>query len=261
MIETLRSETLLNAQGASPSPSRLIGTRLLKSRLLSHEERRALDGAVSSPRSVRIGTDLVEEGQRTDSVFIVVDGWACRYMTTSGGGRQFPALVLPGDIGNLDSLMLDQLDYGVRTLSHATVVALPRDRALALAALHPGIARTFTWLAMIENVILSKWVLSLGRRDARERLAHLLCELNARLNAEEGNRSSFGHPLTQEQIGDALGLTAVHVNRTIQQLRTEGVIVTSGRTMTLPDLARLRRIGGFDPSYLHIDPPKSARLS
>lgn len=261
MIETLRFEVLLNSHGASPSPSRLIGTRLLESRLLSHEERRALDDAVSSPRPVRTGTDLVGEGQRTDSLFIVVDGWACRYMTTSAGGRQFPALILPGDIGNLDSLMLDQLDYGVRTLSDATVVTLPRDRALALAALHPGIARAFTRLAMVENVILSKWVLSLGCRDARERLAHLFCELSARLDAQDGNQSSFEYPLTQEQIGDALGLTAVHVNRTIQQLRAEGLVVTRGRTMLLPDVARLRRISGFDPRYLHIDPPIGARLS
>lgn len=254
MIETLQVQTPLNSHGASPSPSRLIGTRLLESRSLSQEERRALGDAVSSPHSVRTGTDLVQEGQCSANLFIVVDGWACRYMATNGGERQVSALLVPGDIGNLDSLLFDRLDYGVRTLTDATVVALSRDRALALAALHPGIARTFTWLAMVENVTLSRWALSLGCRTAREQLAHLFCELSARLDAEDGNQSSFDHPLRQEQIGDAIGRTAVHVNRTMQQLRAEGLIVTEGRRMIIPDVARLRRIAEFDPRYLHIHP-------
>lgn len=259
MIEVSQIETSIVLRG--PSSSRLAGTRLLKSHLLLNEERRALDNAVSPPRSVGAGTDLVQEGQRTDNVFIVVDGWACRYMTTSAGGRQFPGLVLPGDIGNLDSLMFDRLDYGVRTLSDATVVALPRDRALALAALHPGIAGTFTWLALIENVMLSRSALSLGRRDARQRLAHLFSEVSARLAVQDGNQSGFEFPLTQEQIADAVGLTGVHVNRTMQQLRAEGVIVTRGRTMLIPDVARLRRIAGFDPRYLHMDAAADGGLS
>ena len=170
-------------------------------------------------------------------------------------------MLVPGDVGNLDSLMFDRLDYGVRTLTLATIVALSRDRALALAAQYPGIARTFTWLALVENAILSKWALSLGRRSAKERLAHLLCELSVRLDADDGVASSFPLPLTQEQLADALGLTSVHVKRTLQQLRVEGMVVTANRTMTLPDVAGLRRIGGFDPSYLHIEPPVETRLT
>ena len=261
MIEAQHSESLSGTRVAPRHSSRLAGTRLWASRFLSRVERDALEEAVASTRSVNANTDLVREGERTDTLFIVADGWACRYTTTREGGRHLPALLVPGDVDNLDSLMFDRLDYGVRTFTQATIVALTRDRALALAAQHPGIARTFTWLALVENVILSKWALSLGRRSAKERLAHLLCELSVRLDAEDGNETSFSFPLTQEQVADALGLTSVHVNRTMQQLRNDGMVATANRTMTLPDAQGLRRIGGFDPHYLHIDPPADIQLA
>lgn len=244
---------------ARPAATPLSATRLWRSRFLSREEQHALADAVSLAKPVAPNIDLVREGERADALFLVTDGWACRYTTTREGGRQLPALLVPGDVGNLDSLMFDRLDYGVRTITQATIVALPRDRALALAAQHPGIARTFTWLGLIENVILSKWTLSLGRRSAIERLAHLLCELSVRLGAENGEESSFAFSLTQEQIADALGLTSVHVNRTMQHLRTDGLIATANRTVTIPDVAKLRQVGGFDPRYLHIAPPGEAQ--
>lgn len=261
MIEVQPSETLSGNRIAPRHSSRLVGTRLWASHFLSRDERDALEDAVVSTRSVNANTDLVREGERMDTLFIVAEGWACRYTTTREGGRQLPALLVPGDVGNLDSLMFDRLDYGVRTLTQATIVALPRDRALALAAQHPGIARTFTWLALVENAILSKWALSLGRRSAKERLAHLLCELSVRLDAEDGNESSFAFPLTQEQVADALGLTSVHVNRTMQQLRSDGMVATANRTIILPDLQGLRQIGGFDPRYLHAEPAAEAQLA
>ena len=243
-----------------PCPS-LAGTRLAQSAFLSDEERKALEAAILPARSIRTGVDLAREGERTDNLFIVIEGWACRYTTTSDGGRQLPALLIPGDVGNLDSVLFDRLDFGVRTLTEATVVALPRDRALALAAQHPGVARMFTWLALVENAILGKWALSLGRRSAKERLAHLLCELSVRLGDEGEVESNFALPLTQEHIADALGLTPVHVNRTMQQLRTDGLIVNANRKITLSDVASLRKLGGFDPSYLHTEPPKDIQLS
>ena len=261
MIQAQASETLSVDRIAPRQPSRLAGTRLWASRFLSREERDALEDAVVATVSVNANTDLVREGERTDTLFIVVDGWACRYTTTREGGRQLPALLVPGDVGNLDSLMFDRLDYGVRTLTQTTIVPLPRDRALALAAQHPGIARTFTWAALVENVILSKLALSLGRRSAKERLAHLLCELSVRLDAEDGNESSFAFPLTQEQVADALGLTSVHVNRTMQQLRSDGMVASANRTMTLPDVQGLRQIGGFDPRYLHTKPAAEAQFA
>jgi CRP-like cAMP-binding protein len=208
---------------------------------------------VSASTAIKAGTHLIREKERADCLFIVCTGWAFRYSITREGGRQISALLLPGDIANLDSLMFDRLDYGVCAVSEATIVALSRDRALALAAEHPGIAQSFTRLASIENSALTKWVLSLGRRPAKQRLAHLLCEISLRLDAEQDNESRFYYPLVQEQLADTLGLTPVHVNRTMQQLRTERLIVTGSKMMVLPDMARLRETGGFDPHYLHLN--------
>lgn len=231
----------------------LRGTSLGRSTLLSRDERSALEGAVVSRRSVNAHVELVREGERTDNLFLIIKGWACRYTTTREGGRQFSALLLPGDLCNLDSLLFDRLDCGVRTLTPATIVALPRESALALTAQYSGIACTFTWLAFVENAILAKLALTLGRRSAKQRLAHLLCGLSARLGKDHDDESSFEFPLTQEQIGDALGLTAVHVNRTMHVLRDDGLVTINNRTMTLSSVAELRQVGGFDPSYLHIE--------
>ena len=253
MIAVHPAEMINVARIASLKSSLLARTRLWASAFLSREEQLLLESAALPAKSVRSGIDLVREGERTDNLLVVVEGWAGRYTTTSEGGRQIPTLLVAGDIANLDTLLFDRIDYGVRTFTPTTIVPLPRDRALALAVQHPGIARTFTWLALVENAALGKWALSLGRRSARERLAHLLCELSVRLDREDGGESSFALPLTQEHLADALGLTSVHVNRTMQLLRSEGLVATAGRTVTLPDVARLRRIGGFDPRYLHLD--------
>ena len=241
------------ANPAARASSRLAGTRLRNSCLLSGDEQDVLDAAVLPPIAVGANVDLVREGDRTDGLFIVLEGWACQYTTTRDGGRQLSALLVPGDVGNLDSLMFERPDYSLRTLSKARIAVLPRERALALAAQHPGIARTFTWLAMVENAVLGRWTLSLGRKPALDRLAHLLCELSVRVGAEDGGKSNFACPLTQEHFADALGLTSVHVNRTMQQLRLAGLLVTVDRVVTLPDLPALRRVGGFDPRYLHLD--------
>lgn len=256
MIEALRFWETPVVPGPPP---RLVAASPWASGSLSHEERRALDDAGSSPRDVKAGVDLVSEGDRADDLLILTEGWAFRYATTERGGRQISALLLPGDIGNLDSLMFDHLEYGVRTLTDAMVVELPRARALALGDRFPAIARMFTRLAMSENRVLTKWLLLLGRRSARERLAHLLCELSVRLGTED--EAGFVCPLTQEQFADLLGLTSVHVNRTLQQLRQDGLIATDGRKVSIPDLDRLGDLAAFDPSYLGNQPLTDGRVA
>ena len=160
--------------------------------------------------------------------------------------------LLPGDVANLDALQFERLDYGVRTITQATIVALPCKQVSMLAAEYSGIARALARLGFIENAIVSQRALSLGRRSAAERIAHLLCELSVRLNAESGGESSYAFPLTQEVIGDALGLTAVHVNRTMRVLQKDGLIALEDRYITIPDAMRLRQVCGFDQSYLHM---------
>ena len=234
-------------------PSRnLRSTGLWRSPFLTKTEQRALERAVTWSKRFDPHKDLITEAERADNLLIVASGWAYRYTCAPDGGRQLTALLVPGDVANLDMLLFERVAYSVRTLTDVTVVALPRKQALALVDEHPGIAHTFTGLAMIENAIASKWMLSLGRRSAHARIAHLLCEIAIRVGIEGENDVTFPFPLRQEQIGDVLGLTNVHVNRTVRQLRKDGLIQLCDRVLTIPDLAALRYVAGFDPSYLHM---------
>lgn len=232
-------------------------TEMWRSPFLAKDERRALEQAVIWSKSFDHHKDLVCENEKTDNLLIVVSGWAYRYTCASDGGRQLTALLVPGDIANPDTLIFERVVYSVRTLTDVAVVAVPRRQALALVDNYPGIARTFMGLAMIENAIASKWMLSLGRRSAFARVAHLLCELPIRLRIGDGNDITFPFPLRQEQIGDLLGLTNIHVNRTLRKLRRDGLIQLCDRVLTIPDVAALRNAAGFDPAYLqmnqHID--------
>ena len=237
---------------AKPAPGSLAKTALARS-LRAREERSALESAALPARSIKANTDLIREGEAVDQLFVVTQGWACRYKTTRDGGRQIVALLLPGDMANLDTLAFDQPGYGVRFLCEGKVVPIPRERIVALTSEYDGIGGALTRLAMVENAILSQWALCLGRQSAQERLAHLLCELAVRADGDDdGASSSFELPLTQEQLADTLGLTAVHVNRTMQHFRNAGLIVTAGRAITLSDVPRLRLMAGFKPSYLHL---------
>lgn len=250
-------------RATDPGPRRpgLADTRLWRSDLLCDAGRLALGDAPLATRSVDAGADLLREGERSDALFMVLDGWVCRYSTTDGGARQISGLAVPGDLANLDALLLDRIDYGVRVIKRATVLVLPRERALALAAADPGIARAFTRLALVENAVLGRWSLCLGRMSSRERLAHLFCELSLRLGGGDVGESRFEFPLTQEHLADALGLTPVHVNRVMQQLRVDGLIATANRMLTIPDVAKLRRVAGFDPRYLHLEQASPAAPS
>lgn len=230
----------------------LANSALMRSHLLSDADRAALSHAIGTARTVPVGTELLRERETADGIYILAAGWACRHKTLRDGGRQMPALLVPGDICNLDSLLLGAADHGIRTLTDTVLHILPRDRALELCLAHPGIALAVTRIALVETLILSRWAVCLGRQSARSRLAHLLCELDVRLAAPApAGASRFDLPLTQEQLADVLGLTSVHVNRTIQQLRAEGLIVSQGRTIAIPDILRLRGVGEFDPAYLH----------
>lgn len=252
MFEALPCETLIARPPLRSAPS-LANTRLASFTFLTTAELIALEDCTASRGSVKAGTELIQEGDAVENLYFLVEGWACQYTTVRDGRRQISALLLPGDICNLDALLFEQLDCGVRMLSAGTVLPVPREQVAALASTYSGIAQGFTWLGFIENAILARRTLCLGRLSARERVAHLLCELAVRLgfNQDEGE-ISFDMPLTQEHLADALGLTPVHVNRTLQQLRTEGLLASTKRIVAIFDVAALRRAGEFQPGYLHV---------
>jgi two-component sensor histidine kinase len=217
---------------------------------VSDQERAALAKIRVGSRTLKPGEKLIDEQTTPHNLYLLQDGWAYRHITTRNGGRQIPTLLIPGDVCNLDNLLLERVDFGVRALTKATVLTLPCEQARKLAADYPGVGRAFTWLALAENSILSQWAVGLGRKPALERLAHLLCEISVRIGAYDAGKQGFELPLTQELIGDIIGTTAIHVNRTMQQLRSANLIATRGRTITITDMSGLQAIANFDLSYL-----------
>ena len=226
-------------------------TCLATSSPLSAAEWHALEQVRLQARPVRAGTELIREGGPAGDIHVLADGWACRFKLHRDGRRQISTLLAPGDVCNLDALVFGKLAYGVRMLRKGTILSLPCDSVLRLIDDHPGIARGITRLGFIENAVLAQWALCLGRQSARERMAHLLCELAVRLGCGDSGAIAFDLPLTQEHMGDVLGLTSIHVNRTLQQLRAEGLLASVLRRITIPDIAGLRQVANFDPAYLH----------
>jgi CRP-like cAMP-binding protein len=220
---------------------------------LGQEERHHLEAALTT-RIVPARTSLFSEGDTAGTLYLLADGWAFRHQTARNGSRQIVGLALPGDFCNLDVLAFGRIDYGVRMLTPGTLLTIERDKALALGVYFPAISALFAQTSFVENAILSRWTFCLGRLSAQERLAHLLCELAVRRGyAQDRRQVRIELPLTQEQLADVLGLTGVHVNRVLQQLRSRGLVAKRGRMVEIFDFPALRAMAGFEPAYLHRD--------
>ena len=228
--------------------------RLRRVTSLSNASLDQIAAVCGPPQTFAAHADIVREGGGTDSIHLVVEGWCCRYRLLADGRRQFPAILLPGDICDLDGLMLRRIHFGVAALTACKVARIPREQLIALMDANVEVRDAFWWLLSVENSIASEWAVGLGRRSTEERLAHLLCELLVRLTtvqADQGN--TFELPLIQQELGDALGVSTVHVNRTLQGLRTRGILRHEGRTLTVLDLDALQELAGFNPDYLHLE--------
>jgi CRP-like cAMP-binding protein len=164
------------------------------------------------------------------------------------GGRQITGFLLPGDICDTGAAILKQTDHSIFALTQVKIASI--TRAALIEATRER--QAFWWASLVDEAVLRTWIVNLGRRDAHARIAHLLCELHARMKRvgliQDGE---FSLPLTQEQLADALGLTSVHVNRTLQRLRAEGLVALRNRTLTILDTERLSEVAGFDAGYLH----------
>ena len=209
-------------------------------------------------RMVESGSYLVREGDPPKLCALLMTGFAFRQKTTQDGARQILSFHVPGDLLDLPSLFLKIADHSVQTLvrSQVAFIAVPALRELVLE--QPGIARAMWVDALVDGSISREWELNLGQRDARARIAHILCELASRMEAAGllESKDLFELPITQEQLGDAAGLTSVHVNRTLQALKAEELIGRAGRTgriITVPDWDKLRAAADFNSRYLHLD--------
>lgn len=239
----------------------LSSTLLWRSKHLDSPDRDALSQAVGKVRHLEAGTEIVAHDGGGGALHVLLDGWAARYKLLDNGSRSIPALLTPGDICDAEALPLRSLGTGVRMLTGGTVAMLPRQRLNELLASRPAVAKALLGLAFVENSILSEWAASLARRSAVERLAHLLCELLVRLwVVGQADGLGFHLPLTQDQIADVLGLTSIHVNRTLRSLRAAGAVSMRGRHLTIHDWPGLSASCGFDPGYLHLEMSGSAFL-
>ena len=208
--------------------------------------------ACQNIREVAAGHHLIREGDRPDPVFVMLEGWACQYKILPDGGRQIMAFMLPGDFCDIHIAVLEAMDHSVVTLTKAKVAFLPRAQMEALVEARPTITRAFWWSQLVDQGVLRAWIVSMGRRTSLERIAHLMCELYIRMrNIGLATDDRCEMPLTQVVLADAVGLTPVHVNRILRQLRLGNVMELQAGSLTVLDPVRLARIAGFDDNYLH----------
>jgi CRP-like cAMP-binding protein len=223
---------------------------------LPANDRQALLDSPWRLRRMDAGSYLVREGMPPLHCAILVNGFAFRHKMTGHGARQILTICIPGDAVDLQHMFLDVADHSVQLLTRANVVDIPRDALNELFLARPAIARAVTQLALIEGSIIREWVLNIGRRDARQRIAHILCEFAVRLEARQlaPRGSGFELPLTQEQLADAAGLTSVHVNRVLKGMEVDGLIHRNRRLIQFPNWRALQQAGDFSRTYLHVAP-------
>jgi CRP-like cAMP-binding protein len=212
----------------------------------------ALEAATANPRQYPPKHDLIREGDPPRPVFVVLDGWACRYKILPSGGRQIMAFLMPGDCCDLHVGMLAEMDHSIQAVTAANIATVPRADVDALMHAHPNIARAMYIAQLVDEGTLRSWIVSMGRRSSVERVAHLMCELYLRaVTVGEGIGQQVTLPLSQIVLADALGMTAVHINRVLRGLREAGAMDLRRGSLLVLDPARLVQIAGFDENYLH----------
>jgi CRP-like cAMP-binding protein len=225
---------------------------------LSAEDRDAVMALPYTLRTLEPSSYTIREADPPEACAVLLSGFAYRQKLTGDGARQIVALHIPGDALDFQNLFLDVSDHSVQMLTRAEVAFVPRGDLQALARSRSGVGHAILVKILVEASVFREWVLNVGRRDSRARLAHLLCELAVRLDAE-GLAQEYGYelPMTQEQLADAVGLTPVHVNRTLKALEAEGLITRTRRNISFPNWQQMRRVGDFNQRYLHLEPQKS----
>jgi CRP-like cAMP-binding protein len=234
----------------------MITAHLKKLRLrtaISADEERVIRGLVAESRRSRADTVLVKAGQPLTVSMLILDGWLVRSKDLPSGERQVMEIHLPGDFADLHGFTLKQLDHDLIAITECVIGYVPHERLMELTEKHPRLARIYWLSTNIDAAITREMALSLGQRSAISRMAHLFCELHTRLaiiGRTDGD--TFEFPLTQRELGECLGLTVVHVNRTLQELRRRGLVRAENRHVTITDRRGLEDVAEFDPTYLQL---------
>jgi CRP-like cAMP-binding protein len=221
---------------------------------LSADDRAAVLHLPHDVKTIQRGHFVVREREKTSHSCVMLSGVCARTKIVGTGHRQIVAVHMKGDLVDLQNSLLEIADHSVEALTTSKVARIPRDEIVRLAEERPQVGRALWLDTLVEGSISREWVANIGRRDARTRIAHLLCEFAVRLRvAGLVEDDSYELPMTQEQIGDATGLTAVHVNRTIRALEADGLIERAHpRAIHYKDWRAMAEAGDFDSNFLHL---------
>ena len=226
---------------------------------LTDDERQALKDLPMQIVALKENQDIVRMGDRPSRSCLMLSGLSCTYNMTGDGKRQIHAFHIPGDIPDLQSLHLKVLDTSLGTLTPCSVGFITHEDLHKLCERHYRIASAFWRETLVDGAIFREWMTSIGQREAYPRIAHLMCEMLVRMRAVGlADGYSCDLPITQTEIGDALGITTVHVNRVLQAMRTDGLIELKGERLNIPDWEKLMEAGDFDPTYLHLESNQAA---
>jgi CRP-like cAMP-binding protein len=240
------------ASASRPAVSALVA-KLSHFAPLADDDARVLEGLCNQAQRLEADVDVVAEGEVPPSPFVLIDGMAYRYRLLPDGKRQILTFLLPGDVFELHAFLFTAMDYSVGTLVPTRIAPISRDIVTTLFVEHPRIGAALWWSAVQQEAIQRERIVALGRRTAAGRVAYLLSELVSRMRAVGVSHDhAIGLPLTQPELADTLGLTAVHINRVLKKFRSDGLITLERRRLVLQDVTRLHEVAGFDEGYLHL---------
>lgn len=224
---------------------------------ISPEEERAIRGAVAETRQVPADQIVVRSGEELSVSLMLIDGWIARSKDLSGGERQVTEIHVAGDFADLHGFTLKRLDHDLTTFTKCTIAVFPHERLQDITEKFPRLARIYWFLTNVDAAIHREMAVSLGQRSAISRMAHLFCELYERLAVVgRTHGASYEFPLTQRELSECLGLTVVHANRTLQELRRRGLVDLERRQLTIRDRPGLEGVAEFDPTYLYLQPQR-----
>ncbi|MGU3360058.1 Crp/Fnr family transcriptional regulator [Methylobacterium sp. M6A4_1b] len=256
MVQVLRNPAVEDRPvlPAVEAPASALLQKLEAFQDFSAEARNAISRLVATAKDYPAHTDILREGEPADGVLVVLRGFACRNQFRQNGARQITAYLLPGDHCRLETGLINRMDNTISTLSPCRVARVPSEALQAVVRQHPAVRQALRMCILINEATLREWIVNIGCRTALERIAHLFCELHLRLSGVGLVRGmTYDLPVTQTDIAVTVGLSNVHVNRSLQALRKQRLIALSGRRLTILDWERLRALAEFSPSYLQAE--------
>jgi CRP-like cAMP-binding protein len=226
---------------------------------LSDADGAVLEALGASAETVPAHTDLVREDERPRGILLVLEGMAFRYKMRANGSRQILAYLVPGDMGDFDVALLDRMDHGISTFSGCKIAWIKPEVLAGIRENHPEATRGMRMSTLVDEATLREWLMNVGCRVAIERLAHLFSELLLRLQVVGlASENSYTLPVSQGELGDTTGMSNVHVNRSLMELRRRGLIHFSGKILTILDVPALKALAEFKPNYRHLGEPRAA---